>query len=235
MKAATIKGLEGLSAMAGVTPSVLSQLAEVSIFQRAARGAILFREDERAHCVYCLVAGTVSLQSGPKGNETIVDFIQPGDIILIPPALLGQPYMVSAQAVSDLVMVVIPAHAFCRLANSDLSLSRAVNRLLARHWRLLLRHLTHAKTSDVDTRLKEYLSDLAGKEQGSVQLALPGTKKELAAHLGMTPESLSRSLKRLRRLGVRTQRTEIRIEDVTRLKSNATDANALGTGVGSAP
>ena len=91
--------------------------------------------------------------------------------------------------------------------------------MLAGQWRILLRHLTQTKSRDADTRLIQYLMDSAGTLEGSAQFTLPGSKRDLAAHLGITPETLSRSLKRLGRLGVKTVGSEIQIEDVSRLSA----------------
>jgi CRP/FNR family transcriptional activator FtrB len=144
-----------------------------------------------------------------------------GDLLLVPPALLRAPYMVSAQAASDLLVVMIPAGEFRRLAESEISLSVAVNKLLAKHWRLLLRQVLQTKTHDADTRLKNYLLDLAGDTAGPAHLTLPGTKKDLAAHLGVRSETLSRSLRRLAPLGVRSTAGGVEIDDLARLRSGS--------------
>ena len=196
---------------------LLDKLAEISGLQRIGKGSILFREGERAHFVYALVEGSVSLLNGPRHEEVIADFMESGDVILIPPALLRLPYMVTARAVTDLLVVMIPAEEFIRLAESELDLSVARNHILAGHWRLLLRHLTQTKSREADTRLIQYLIDSAGISAGAARFTLPGSKRDLAAHLGITPETLSRSLKRLARLGVTSTGSEIHIEDVTRL------------------
>lgn len=196
---------------------LLDKLAEISGLQRIGKGSILFREGERAHFVYALVEGSVSLLNGPRHEEVIADFMESGDVILIPPALLRLPYMVTARAVTDLLVVMIPAEEFIRLAESELALSVTLNHILAGHWRLLLRHLTQTKSRDADTRVIQYLIDSAGISAGAARFTLPGSKRDLAAHLGITPETLSRSLKRLARLGVTSTGSEIHIEDVTRL------------------
>jgi CRP/FNR family transcriptional activator FtrB len=214
-----LKALAGFPIFSGLSRPVLAQLAAVSGMQHVDKGATLFREGERAHFVYGLVEGTVSLQGGPQGGEVISNFVSSGDMVLVPPTLLRLPYMVSAHAVTDLLVIMFPAEQFRRLAENELSLSVAINRMLSTHWRLLLRQLTKARALDAHTRLRDFLTDHAGKARGPARIALPGTKRELAAHLGMTPETLSRALKRLGRLGVKTDGTEIRIDDVARLKT----------------
>lgn len=206
-----------IAALAGLPRPLLDQLGKLSGIQRIGKGSTLFCEGEQAHFIYGLVEGSVSLLSGPQHEETIAEFMEAGDVILIPPALLKLPYMVTARAVTDLLVVMIPAEEFVRLVETELALSVAMNRALARHWRLLLRHLTQTKFRDADTRLIQYLIDNAGATKGSAQFTLPGSKRDLAAHLGVTPETLSRSLGRLGRLGVSTAGSEIRIEDVSRL------------------
>ena len=198
---------------------LLDKLTEISGLQRIGKGSILFREGERAHFIYALVEGSVSLLNGPRHEEVIADFMESGDIILIPPALLRLPYMVTARAVTDLLVVMIPAEEFIGLAESELELSVTLNHILAGHWRLLLRHLTQTKSRDADTRVIQYLIDSAGVSEGVARFALPGSKRDLAAHLGITPETLSRSLKRLGRLGVTTMGSEIHIDDVSRLSA----------------
>ena len=198
---------------------LFDRLTGLSGLQRIGKGSILFCEGERADFIYALVEGSVSLLNGPRHEEVIAEFMEAGDVFLIPPALLRLPYMVTAKAVTDLLVVMIPAEEFIHFSETELALSVALNRTLAGHWRLLLQHLTQTKSRAADTRVMQYLMDNAGVTEGPMRIVLPGSKKDLAAHLGMTPETLSRSLKRLSRLGVTSARSEIRIADVTRLRT----------------
>lgn len=197
---------------------LLGRLAGVSGFQHIGKGSILFREGERSHFVYALVEGSVSLFKGPRHEEIVAEFMEAGDLFLIPPAILTLPYMVTAKAVTDVLIVMIPAEEFIRFSETELAFSVALNHVLASHWHLLLRHLTQTKSRAADTRVMQYLMDSAGVAEGSARFCLPGSKKDLAAHLGITPETLSRSLKRLSRLGVTSTGSEMRIVDISRLR-----------------
>lgn len=210
--------LSRIASLSQLPRRLLDRLAEISGMQRIGKGSTLFREGERAHFIYALVEGSVSLLNGPRHEEVIAEFMESGDVFLIPPALLRLPYMVTARAVTDLLVVMIPAEEFIRLAETELELSVTLNNILAAHWRLLLRHLTQTKSRDADTRVIQYLMDSAGVLEGPAQFTLPGSKRDFAAHLGITPETLSRSLKRLGRLGVTSTGSQIHIDDISRLR-----------------
>lgn len=196
---------------------LLEKLAALSGLQRMDRNTILFRQGEQAQFIYALVEGSVLICNNLRDENAVAEFAGAGDVILLPPALLGQPYMVTAKAGSALLAVLIPADAFIRLARSELALATALNRVLAGHWYLLLRRLVQTRPHGADARVIRYLLDSAGAAQGFACLSLPGSKRDLAAHLGITPETLSRSLKRISRLGVASRGSQIHIADVGRL------------------
>lgn len=224
--------LSRIPSLSELPRTLIDKLVEVSGIQRIGKGSTLFREGEHAHFVYALIEGSVALVSGLGREETIADFIDAGDIILVPPALLGLPYMVTAKAVTDLLVVLMPAEEFRRMAETELALAVALNRLLAGHWRLLLRHLTQTKSRDADTRLVQFLIDGAGVTRGAARFTLPGSKQDLAAHLGMTPATLSRSLKRLSPLGVKTAGSDVQIENIARLGAFSRSQAAARTQTG---
>ena len=214
-----IAALSRVACLSDLPQPLIERLAAQSGMQRIGKGSILFRQGEQAHFVYVLIEGGVSLLSGSEGEQTIADFVEAGEIIMIAPALLRLPYLVTAKAVTNLLVIMIPAADFRHLAETELSLCVALNRVLAGHWRLLLKHLTQTKSRDADTRLMQYLVDSAATSKGPAQFTLPGSKQDLAAHLGITPATLSRALKRLGKLGVQTKGAEVRIEDVSRLNA----------------
>lgn len=206
-----------LPIFAGLPKPLQAQLVEISGLQRISQGSVLFGENERCHYVYGLVSGTLALVTSDGGADSIIDFVDCGELVLMPTALLDQPYMASGIATSDVLALLIPAASFRELVAENAELATRVARALALQWRQLLNQMKKLKIGDADMRLAQYLLEHVGPTAPSFHL--PGSKRQLAAHLGMTPATLSRSFKRLGDLGVTTSGSSIRVASLRNLAS----------------
>lgn len=195
----------------------LQAIAEVAGLQRFSSHSYLFREGEEPDFIYSFVEGGIVLVGGVDGQEAVIEFFGPGESVLLPAALLGLPYLVSARATSDGQALLVPASKLRQLLDQDVAIAAQCARTLSRHWRTLIGQIKEIKTHSAAERLAHFLIAQAETTTGPASLILPGMKREVATRLGIKPETLSRTLKKLREYGVETDGDAIRIESLERL------------------
>lgn len=209
--------LKKIDLFAPLPEASLERLANISGLQRFSNHGFLFREGEEPDFIYCLVEGGIVLVGGADGHEAVIEFFGPGESVLLPAALLAKPYLVSARATSDGQALLIPAAKLRELVSEDTALAFQCTRVLSCGWQALIGQIKEIKTHGATERLAHFLISQSQSKQGATTLVLPGMKKEVATRLGIKPETLSRTLKKLREYGVDTDGDTIRIASLERL------------------
>jgi CRP/FNR family transcriptional activator FtrB len=211
--------LEKVSLFQGLPGPLVQKIAEISGLQRFNAQGYLFRAGEQPDFVYAILEGSVVVLGHDDGRESVIEFLGPGETILIPFALLATPYLVSARATTDGQTLMVPARQFRQMVKDDTTLASACAYSLSRQWHGLITQIREIKTHSAIERVAQFLVAQSGKREGSVSLVLPGMKKEVATRLGIKPETFSRSLKKLREHGVETRGDTISISSLEHLAS----------------
>lgn len=199
-------------------PSLL-RLAEVAGLQRFSAQSYLFRQGEEPDFLYSFVEGGIVLVAGSGEKEAVVEFFGPGESVLLAAALLGLPYLVNARATTDGQALLIPAAKLRKLIDEDVALAAQCARTLSRHWRVLISQIKEIKTHSALERVANFIIAQTKKTKGAVSFALPGMKKEVATRLGITPETLSRTLRSLKKYGVDAEGDTLHISAIERIAS----------------
>jgi CRP/FNR family transcriptional regulator, transcriptional activator FtrB len=207
--------LKRIELFAPLPAASLERLAEISGLQRLTHQSYLFREGEEPDFVYCVVEGSVVVVAG--ADEAVIDFFGPGESVLLPAAILGFRYPVGARATSDGQALLLPAAKLRQQMNEDAALAAQCARVLSRHWHELVGQIKEIKTQGAAERLANFLITQSKESHGPATLVLPGMKKEIATRLGIKPETLSRTLKKLRGYGVDTEGDTVHIASLERL------------------
>jgi CRP-like cAMP-binding protein len=196
----------------------LEQLLSLIRTECYSKGSRIFREGERSEALFIVSTGCVKLaQTSGSGKEHVLRFLFQGDFFGQSSLLTEKHHYADAEAVEE-------TH-ICRLARRDLLPLLERNSSMAFQFMLALNERLQEADEwagamhlyDVEARLAKLL--LHRKEappQGSTSsvIRLPAAKKELAAWLGTTPETLSRKLAGLERAGIVTvDRRLVRILD----------------------
>ncbi len=165
-----------------------------------AAGEILFAEGGQAQSFYFLATGRVDLiAAAATGQEKIVEIIQPDDLFAEAVAFLGGRYPVTAQAEGVATVLEIPLDLFVESLEQHPLLMRQMLARLSMRLHFLVKELRHLSVESAEQRLVGYLLDLCPVLNDPARIELPGKKAAVAARLGLTPETLSRVLARLRK------------------------------------
>jgi CRP-like cAMP-binding protein len=183
--------------------AAMARLLRPSFTQQLPRGAVMFDQHERADFLHLLLGGSVGLVARDEGSDgTVVEIFGAGELFLVPPVVLQLPYLASATALTDVRVLMIPADAFRAGIAEDPALARATVELLARHWRLMVDQVVDLKLRSADRRIARFLSRRVSEEAGAGSAEMPEPRSAIAARLGMTPETLSRTLNAMEGEGV---------------------------------
>ncbi len=199
--------------------AAMERLLRASFTQQLPKGTVLFEQGDSADFLHLLLEGSVGLRAGDeRGDTTLVEIFGPGEVFLAPAAILRLPYLLSGVLLADSRVLMIPAEAFREALAADPVLARASYELLSRHWRLMVDQVVDLKLRDAERRVSRFLARRVPEEGAAGHAALPEPRAAIAARLGMTPETLSRTLGALESRGaIRMQRHGADILDRSRL------------------
>lgn len=187
---------------AGVPGADLGTIAAVVQPLTLAKDEYLFHEGEASRGFYVVQAGAINVHRvNAAGKEQVIHIFRSGESFA--EAGLASPtgYPADARAVEPSVVLLLPKAPILELIGRRPELALRMLGSMSAHLRVLVGMLDDLTLKDVETRLAHWL--LRHARTGAT-VHLPGTKRVLAAELGTSSETLSRTLARLRDGGLIT-------------------------------
>jgi CRP-like cAMP-binding protein len=204
---------------AGLEASSLAHVLADALVRRFPRNALLFVEGEPAGQFYVVLDGWVRLyRQTTDGRESVIALPARGESFAEAVMFLGGRFPVSAAAVDEARLLVIPARSFLRALQNDNELCFKMMASMALHLRRLVGQVEQLTVRSSSERVAQFLLRLARDGAESAIVHLPYDKGLIAARLGMQPETLSRALAKLRPLGVETHGSRVTIRDIAALR-----------------
>jgi CRP/FNR family transcriptional regulator, nitrogen fixation regulation protein len=155
-----------------------------------AKGAEIYGENEPADYVYMVVSGTVrSYRILNDGRRQIEGFHFAGDVFGLES---GCEHAASAEAVTAATVLVIRRSAIMTAAERDQSIANQLWKLTARELDLARKHALLLVKS-AQERVAAFLLDMARRGTGNA-VELPMSRQDIADYLGLTIETVSRTL-----------------------------------------
>jgi CRP-like cAMP-binding protein len=141
-------------------------------------------------------------------------------------AVGGGVHSTGAAAVGNTTVARIPARVLRREASETPSLALALLSEAQKKTAILMDVIESLKVQSADERVSRYILSLCPRGPTSCAIRFPYHKRVVAELLGIQQATLSRSLARLRALGVATDARVISVASVPRLRASLSGAGA---------
>ena len=185
-------------------------------------GSTLFSEGDPCSGMYVLLSGKVDLyKSGPEGQISILNTLEPVIMFNEVPVLDGGDNPVSAVAAQDTNIWFVTCARFQILISRFPELATGLLRVMARRNRTMIAHYGDLSFRTVTARLAKHLLVLSENGALTIDRTLhPNTT--VSSRVVTTPEAISRTLKMIEsRKIIELDRKSIKIIDLTELQQLA--------------
>jgi len=185
------------------------------------RNSEIYGENEPADYLYKVLSGTVrTYKMLVDGRRQIGGFYLPGDIFGLE---IGDEHTFSAEAITDCKIIVIKRSAVVALAARDNDVARQMWELTACELQRVQDHVL-VLIKSAQERVAGFLLEMSDRASDGGAVELPMSRQDIADYLGLTIETVSRTLTQLEKSATIKLPTSRRI--VLRNRSALTRLNA---------
>ena len=191
---------QSAGSVTGKVAGLPDTLEFTGIVKTYARGQEVFGQGERADYVYKVVRGAVRcFKTLSDGRRQICDFALAGDVFGLE---FGGEHGVSAEAVADCAIVAARRSAVLENSADRVSAARAMLRLAMADLERSRDHILTLGRRGAAERVVVFLLELNVRLDGGDTVELPMSRQDMADYLGLTIETVSRTLTHLEAEGL---------------------------------
>jgi CRP-like cAMP-binding protein len=205
----------------GLKADELARLAAGTARRRLRSGETLFRQGEPSTGFHAVVHGRIALVvRAANGRERVSAIIEAGRSFGEAIMFLEKPYIVSAKALSDsLVLHIAKETVFTELERNP-GFARRVIASLSAKLHATVRELDMYALGSGGRRFAAWLlRSVPAARDGAIEVTLPAAKRAIASQLNLSAEHLSRILRELATEGlIEVRGRKLAIPDVARLR-----------------
>ena len=210
-----------------LTPQETEYLEHRAVLRSFKRHALVYAPTESGQSVLVLAKGRVKIKDiTADGKETILAFIEEGELFGELALLDGAPRQEYAEAVEDSVVVLIPCEDLLHVIEPRPDLTLSIMKLIGLRRKRIenrLRNVLFLSGRERVVRLIHELSGSHGERLGNRRaIRLPLSHQDLASLVGLTRETVTHVLGQLQADGlIRIERRRLTVLDERRLAEEA--------------
>lgn len=202
-----MNSLRACQLFADVSAEDLASIAAFVVPKSLGKGDYLFHEGMAPEGFYVVGSGSINVHRvNPAGKEQVISVFRAGQSFAEAAVASHGGYPANARALEASHVLLVPTTDFLELLRKRPELALRMLASMSQHLRVLVGLLDDLTLKDVETRLANWLLKRCKKPVGTVSeiVHLDRTKRVLAAELGTSSETLSRTLAKFRDEGLLT-------------------------------
>lgn len=213
-----------------LSPEDAAALQPALQLRKVGEGTRLWNQGDPVRGFYLVVSGAVKVfRVSPHGNEQVMTIATPGQTFAEAAVFMGGGYPAHAETLQDSDLLFVEREPFVRQLHRDPNLALRIMAGMAMKLRRMVAMVEDLTLRDARGRLCRYLAGLVPEGASApVTVKMPARQLLIARMLGITSETLSRTLKALKEEGLLEVGGSGRflINDLTRLQSEAGETPA---------
>lgn len=172
----------------------MDQIVELAYSVNYPRGETIYHSGDRSEGLYILHKGRIKVyRLSENGKEQLVRILEPGDFTGELSLFDAKPHDAYAETLEGVELCIIQRDEMQQLLQEHPAISLKMLTEFSSRLADTEQRAARIAMESAETRLALYLADLS-EEQQQLTVELPMSRKDLASHLGTTPETISRKL-----------------------------------------
>jgi CRP/FNR family transcriptional regulator, dissimilatory nitrate respiration regulator len=185
----------------GLPGTDIAAIASFVVPKHLDKGEYLFREGDRGEGFYIVQKGAINVHRvSAAGKEQVIHLFRPIESFAEGSLATESGYPADARATETTTVLLVPKNDFVDLLQRRPELALRMLGSMSQHLRVIVGLLDDLTLKDMETRLANWLLKRCPRpiSDRAVEIELGRTKRVLAAEMGTTSETLSRTLAKFR-------------------------------------
>ncbi len=199
----------------GLSEEALQKILKNSTLQSYKAGQLLVQQGDEPSHVYFIVEGHIrTLRTNKDGDEATIRMLGKGDVCMEAALFMGGPSPIAVQVAEDAQLMLISGNFIKKFVLQDHQFATNLLKIVTHYYKTAIHQIDSMAIKTPVQRVGYYFLQ-KHIEQGAdnMEFELPFKKSTIANHLGMTPETFSRALGEIKKMGVEVKGEKIRLKE----------------------
>jgi CRP-like cAMP-binding protein len=200
----------------GLSEDALGSILSHAAIKNEPEGITIVHQGDVPQYLYLILSGAVqNIRATTGGKETPVRLMGANETFMDAVIFMNAPSPVSARTAESTTILIIPANIVRKMVTLNGYFALNMLQITANFYKKAIHQIESVTAKSPAQRVGYYLLN-AYLEQGdpdTTTFRLPHQKSAIASHLGMQPETFSRALAQIKKMGVDIDRETIALKD----------------------